>query len=145
MAIPQAKYKIQLLAKRQFQTEGELACLTQLGYSIASPYIQRVARGTRVRKQVERYLRRNLVYYAMHAAAVLIQCCYRALRGRERFRTFIQQRKHFAAIQIQKIIRGFAFLSPLPFPPEFFAVCWGEELVMSSLKSDINSRLTLVP
>jgi hypothetical protein len=142
VAIPQAKYKIQLLAKRQYETEGELACLTQLGYSLATPYLQRVARGTRVRKQIHRYLRRNLVYYAMHAAAVLIQCCHRALQGRKRFKTFIQQRKHNAAVQIQKIIRGFGFsfsalcisltLLCLSFASLCCCVeCWEEELGMN--------------
>jgi hypothetical protein len=80
--------------------------VTQLGYSIVSPYLQRAVRGMIVRKKVERYLRRNLVYYAMHGAAVLIQCCYRALKGRQRFLLFIQKRKYFAAVNIQKMIRG---------------------------------------
>ena len=106
MAIPQARGCLKVMMAARFQLEGEMACVSQLGFEAAVPYLQRAFRGCIIRHRKENYLRTDLVLLSQHAAASTIQSVERARRGRERFRLFAHKKRNECAVTIQRHMRG---------------------------------------
>ena len=106
IAIPQANRELKSCKARKYSVQGELAAVTQLGFTTIAPYCQRVIRGSLVRKRVHRYLRSNCVLLAMHAAAVVIQAKVRQLIAKRLYVQRVHQRRMEAVRLLQSRLRG---------------------------------------
>lgn len=108
IAVPQATRQLKAMKARKYHVQGELAAVTQLGFTTCAPYIQRAMRGGLVRKKVHRHHRATVVLLAMHAAAVTIQSKQRVIIAKRRFIEAGVVRRLKAALKMQARVRGMA-------------------------------------
>ena len=105
IAIPQATRELKAMKARKYNLQGELAAVTQLGFTTVAPYAQRAIRGSLIRKKVHRFHRANVVLFAMHAAATTIQSKVRQIIGIRLFTEYATRLRHDAAAKIQAFMR----------------------------------------
>ena len=106
IAIPQATRELKAMKARKYHVQGELAAVTQLGFTTVAPYIQRAMRGSLIRKKIHRYHRANIVLFAMHAAATIIQSKQREIMAKKRYKEYVLQRRLNAIRLLQARLRG---------------------------------------
>jgi hypothetical protein len=85
---------------------GTRSCMCHLRYVLSVPLIQRNVRGYLVRRQYDSR-RRMMLFFAMHAAACVIQALARGVEARQRIKEERARRRNAAAVRVQCLVRGF--------------------------------------